>query len=115
MKTERIRIRVTEDQKTKIKSLSEENHMSLSAYILYKSLGKNSPQIIREINREINNVRARNFKVENNINQIAKRMNSNKNLSKTDFEDFKNLYKTYQKEISEQNRIIKKLKKIFLK
>ena len=98
----------------KIKSLAEENNMSLSGYILHNSLGKDSPKIIREITFNIRKMRLRNFKVENNINQLAKRVNSNDNLSKTDIEEFKSLFRWYENTISDQTKIIKKLIKIFL-
>jgi hypothetical protein len=60
-------------------------------------------------------MKARNFKVENNINQLAKHVNSNKNLSKQDFHSFEFLFNIYEKEVSKQNKLIRNLEEIFLK
>jgi len=115
MKKLRIYIRVTEDEKTQIKRIAQSKKMTTSSYILDNCLGEKSPEVKRKINLELNNLSSSNYKVHNNINQLAKRVNSNQNLSKSDFEKFEYLFKIYTEEISEQNKKINNIKRILLK
>ena len=112
MKNKGIYIKVTNSERENIKSLAKGNKMSLSEYILHNALGNKSPTQKKNIAIEINKMQMRNFKVENNINQIAKRVNSNKNLSKSDLEKFEIQHNLYKELIIEQNNIINKIIKI---
>jgi uncharacterized protein (DUF1778 family) len=115
MKKYRIEIRVTKKEKELILNKAKTKNQSMSTYILNNCLGEKSPEIKRKINVELNNLMSSNRKVENNINQLAKRVNSNRNLSKSDYHNFEILFKKYTEHIVEKKKNIKQIKKIMLR
>lgn len=115
MKKKEIHIRTTEFEKNKLKILAKEKKMTMTQYILECCLKEHSKFVKSEIATDVYKMQMRNFKVETNMNQIAKRVNSNKNLSKTDFDNFQKTSEEFRNLISEQNKTIKKLLKFYSK
>lgn len=115
MKGKRIEIRISKVEKDILKALAKEKNMTMTDYVLESCLKENSTTVKSEIGYQIMKMQMSNFKIGNNINQIAKRVNSNKNLSKSDFEEFQKTNEQFRNLISEQNRTIKKLLKFYSK
>ena len=112
MKKKRIEIRVSEFEKSKLKSLAGENDKTVSEYILDCSLGKYSTKSRTKIALEIKKLEIKNLRIGNNINQLSKRVNSNQNLSRSDFEKFEQSKKEHIKSVSEQTKRLMKLYKL---
>lgn len=109
MKRKQIHIRANDLEYEKLKSLAKEKKMTITDYIFENCLRENSPSVKFEIISEITRMQMSNFKIGININQIAKRVNSNKNLSKSDFDNFIEEEKKLKSLISEQNEMVKRL------
>jgi hypothetical protein len=85
-KDERITIRIQTKTKQNLNSLAEQNHLCLSEYIRKKIEGKaivtKVPPINWNVYAELLKVKVEINRVGNNINQIAKAINTEKMLGK---------------------------------
>lgn len=116
MKKKQIHIRTNDSEYEKLKFLAKEKKMTITDYILENCLKENSPTVKFKIISEITKMQMSNFKIGNNINQIAKRVNSNKHsLSRTDFDNFIEVERKYKGILLQQNEMIKNLFKILKK
>lgn len=88
-KKERIYFRVSSNEKKEITRLAGAlGYDSVSDYLSAISLSGLTKKERIEIHYEINNLRKRNAKVENNINQIATHLNVNKSISDSKLDEY---------------------------
>ena len=112
-KTEIIKFRLTKSEKQKIQRIAEENECSVSEYVLNQSLGEKAIYRHREIIQILNNIHSRDVKVDTNINQIAKVLNTNyKNLDRDMLLDFHDLMLEYLKMKDKQTKEVKRMIKV---
>lgn len=84
-----VRFRVSENDKKEIVRLADVlGYSSVSDYLSTISLSGLTKKERIEIHYEINNLRKRNAKVENNINQIAIHLNVNKSISDSKLDEY---------------------------
>lgn len=115
-KTEAIFFRLSKSEKQRLQRISKENNCSVSEYILRQTLGKNAIYKHKEIIEILNNIHFRDVKVDTNINQIAKILNTNyKNLDRNMLLDFHDLMKEYLKMKNEQTKEIKNIIRVLSK
>lgn len=80
-KTCRVEVRLTAEQKRKLVGIAKEYNLSLSELIIQKTLGKRAIFKQKELIKLMEDIAIRDKKVDTNINQIAKILNTNyKNL-----------------------------------
>lgn len=108
-KSKRIELRVSNEMKIKWESICKESGIYLSEFIISsvenKMLHSEKKEIMSFIDKQVNVF----SKIENNINQIAKFVNTEKSIS----DDLFNLYLSKLDELNkmknEQNNLIKQI------
>ncbi|WP_025125148.1 plasmid mobilization relaxosome protein MobC [Myroides odoratimimus] len=108
-KNNQLLIRISDTQKVDWKQEADKNGMTLTEYITHKvegNLGKNErKQILKSIEISTNV----DSKVENNINQIAKWVNTHKEISSEKMNEYLDQLNKYQQLIKERNTIFRKI------
>lgn len=91
-----IKFRVSTNDKKEIKMLADSlGYDSVSDYLFSISLSGLSKKEKILLFNKITEFRMGNSRVENNINQIAKHLNTYKTLSETQFEDYLKLFRKF--------------------
>lgn len=113
MKLTRLYIRTTIAEKNTIRDSAKGEGKSISKYILDKIFPENTA--LRNFRKEIVNEDRKEKMLENNINQIAKYVNSNKNLDQETFRNYEKnlsrLVKLKEKKDAHYSLIFRKLNK----
>lgn len=108
-KNNQLLIRISDTQKEDWKQEADRNGMTLTEYITHKvegNLGKNERRQILKFIEISTNVDS---KVENNINQIAKWVNTHKEISFEKMNEYLDQLNKYQRLIKERNTIFRKI------
>lgn len=106
-KKERIFFRVTKDEKLEIKRLAKVlGYDSISDYLSTIATSGMSKKQQVAIYFQLNYMRVRNAQVENNINQIARHLNTHKAMSITHTDEFFKLWNEFINIRQEQNQIL---------
>ncbi|WP_121965228.1 plasmid mobilization relaxosome protein MobC [Myroides sp. N17-2] len=104
MEKSRIHFLLDSDLKKKWQEIAELNHMTLTKYIVHNvegNLGKNErKQILKLIEISTN----MDSKVENNINQIAKWVNTHKEISSEKLNEYLGQLNKYQRFMKERKK-----------
>ncbi|EFK33201.1 MULTISPECIES: hypothetical protein [Chryseobacterium group] len=108
-KTARITLRLHDEVKEKWLNHCNKYNLHLSDYIISGVEGKLLDNDRKEIMNFIENQVNLFSKIENNINQIAKHINTNKHLPTTLLSDYNSKLEILNSLKIEQNRIIKKI------
>ncbi|MGG5600630.1 hypothetical protein ACPDHJ_12630 [Myroides sp. C8-3] len=109
MKTKRFELRLTEEQKKNWQAIADENRMSLTDYIIHKVEGNLGKSERREILKFIEISTNTDSKVENNINQIAKWVNTHQQITVGKMDEYLLELEKYQRLIKERNVALKKI------
>lgn len=108
-KNNQLLIRISDTQKEDWKQEADKNGMTLTEYITHKvegNLGKNERrQILKSIEISTNV----DSKVENNINQIAKWVNTHQQITVEKMDEYLLELEKYQRLIKERNVALKKI------
>lgn len=109
-KNKKISFRVSANDKKEIKRLAKVlGYKSVSDYLYSISLSGLSMKESILIFNQIHKMRSRNAMVENNINQIAKHINTFKHISESQFNQYLNLFQELLVIREEQTKNIKAL------
>ncbi|MDO5664493.1 MAG: hypothetical protein Q4G63_04440 [Bacteroidia bacterium] len=110
-KTAGFYFRITDEDKNSLNLKAKEYGVTISEFILQQTLGKKTVYKQKEIIRELENIAVRDNKVDNNINQIAKILNTNyKNFDNIMIKD---LYKLLDKYIKSQEELSKNIRSMY--
>ena len=110
-KTAGFYFRITDEDKNLLKLRAKEHGVTISEFILQQTLGEKTVYRQKDILRELENIAVRDSKVDNNINQIAKILNTNyKNLDDIVIKD---LYKLLDKYIKSQEELSKNIRSMY--
>lgn len=111
-KDKRIYLRVSANEKKEIKRLADAlGYNSISDYLCSISLSGLTRNDRVLLFREIHYFRMKNIPVENNINQIAKHLNTFKIISDSKLEEYLKLFRELNEIRHEQNILLKSLNK----
>ena len=108
-KEDLILIRVQKSRKENWKKLCSEKNISLTSLITDSVEGRMQDDERRKILAFIEKQDNIFIKIETNINQLAKMVNGQKFISKTEFDEFQNQLKTITKLKENQNEIFVKI------
>lgn len=105
-----IHFRCTQQEKKKIVEYANQMNLSVSEYMLRLALKKKTIASHKELLSTIHTMSIADNKLENNINQIAHRLNSNPNISINDLDDIINLLRLVA---NKRDTSIKEIRKIY--
>lgn len=106
-KTEIISIRCTEKEKQSISYSAKQFNLSLSAYLLNNRKSRLYSTFLLKM---IHSIASNDNKLENNINQIARNLNTNNCI--VDNHSFQNILKNLQECAIKREQIVKQLEKL---
>ena len=86
-RTEQILLRATPDEKNRIRKMADSAHLSVQAYVLTAVFQFNDPSLdltLPAVKRATVPIIAQLRRIGNNLNQLARRQNSGRSISRTD-------------------------------
>ena len=104
-----VKIRISTTRKENWKKLCSEKNISLTSLITDSVEGRMQDDERRKVLAFIEKQDNIFIKIETNINQLAKMVNGQKFISKTEFDEFQNQLKTITKLKEKQNEIFVKV------
>ncbi|WP_262385533.1 hypothetical protein [Amniculibacterium sp. G2-70] len=108
-KKDYVKIRISTTRKENWKKLCSEKNISLTSLITDSVEGRMQDDERRKVLAFIEKQDNIFIKIETNINQLAKMVNGQKFISKTEFDEFQNQLKTITKLKEKQNEIFVKV------
>lgn len=107
----RIELRCTKEEKKKIKQLSNKLNISITELLLNSALYKRPVISRQEVLNVLKKLSTNDLKVENNINQIAKKINENKLTNDPEFLLFFN--ENFNKMIEKRDNFYKEMNSLY--
>jgi len=108
-KRTRVEIRLTPEEKKKIQEYAKEDHLTVSNYIKNTAMRKIFLANRVEYTSELRGLNFQIAKVGNNVNQIAKHLNTVKETYPGDFSAFQDVMARYLEKMAEAERLLKRM------